>query len=77
MTDKIIKAYMTLRGISQRELAEIVGITVTTLNHKINGKASFNRDEMEIIAKTLGVSVEELFFTNSISKMKINGEKLA
>lgn len=71
MTDRIIKAYMTLRGISQRKLAEIVGITPTTLNHKINGKVPFNKNEMVIIANTLQIPVEELFFTNTISNMKI------
>lgn len=70
MNGKIIKAYMTLNDISQRELAKVIGITTTALNLKINGKRQFNRDEMEIISNTLGVSVEELFFTKAISNMK-------
>ena len=72
MNGRIIKAYMVLRGISQKELAERIGIVVSTLNFKINGKVPFNRDEMELISRVLNAPIEELFFTDVISKMKIN-----
>lgn len=74
MSERIIKAYMVLRGKTQSDMAKRLGTTVGTFNLKLNGKYSFTYNEMETISEELERPLEELFFTNSISKMKTKEE---
>ncbi len=71
MSNRIVKAYMVLRDKTQVDMAGALGVTVSTFNLKLNGKYSFTAKEMEIISKELRRPIKELFFTKSISKMKI------
>ena len=65
---KRLKSKIVLSGMTQRSLAEAVGMSVNTLNSKINGSSSFRCDEVEAICNTLGIdSAEEklgIFFAN-------------
>ena len=52
---------------SQIQLAKAIGMNKNTLSAKINGKATFNVDEVMEICKTLGIQSDQekcLIFLN-------------
>lgn len=49
------------KNISQRELAEVVGITTETYNNKELGKTQFKASEMFIIADFFDKTIDEIF----------------
>ncbi len=71
MYDKL-KGLMKENHITQNELAEILGMTVSTLNFKLNGKSDFTIREGKKISELFDKPIDEIFFTFEISKMKIN-----
>lgn len=71
MNRKALKSKRVLRGISQAEIAEGLGISLTSYNKKETGKIEFKRDEIEKIAKILKLSisdVNEIFFDRKLAK---------
>lgn len=70
MYDKL-KGLMRETNITQTELAQLLNMSVTTLNHKINGKSDFTIKEGIIIAQLFNKQLDEIFFTKQISKLKI------
>ena len=48
------------KGMTQEDLAVIIGRTTATLNLKINGKASFTIDEMDKIRESLGIAKKDI-----------------
>ena len=48
------------KGMTQEDLAVIIGRTTATLNLKINGKASFTIDEMDKICESLGIAKKDI-----------------
>lgn len=71
MYDKL-KGLMKENHITQAELAEILNMTVSTLNFKLNGKSDFTLKQGKKISELFGKPIDEIFFTCEISKMKIN-----
>lgn len=51
----------TSRGLTLEQMAEITGISKTTLNDIENGKVSPRLDIMERIAKTMDVRISDLY----------------
>lgn len=49
------------KGIQQKELAEILGITLTAYNLKENGKYQFTGDQMFKIAEYFKMPIEDIF----------------
>lgn len=69
-----LKAYRTLLDISQQEMADIIGISIHSYHNKENKKSEFTHSELQKIheffkSKIPGVTIEEIFFTNEVSKM--------
>lgn len=56
----LLKSKMVLKGETQIELAEELGITRPALNVKMNGKSDFKQSEIDIIAKRYELSGDEL-----------------
>lgn len=57
---------LKLNGITQKDLADVLGITYQTLNIKINGHKDFTQSEIMIIKQFFRLSPEQLcyiFFT--------------
>lgn len=52
--------------ISQRELAEMIGMQLPLLSRKLNGHRQINVDEAMRIAEALGGTVEELFIGGAV-----------
>ena len=56
-----IKEICTFKGISQKALAEKVGVSATSLSRIVTGEQKPSLDTLDKIASALGVSVAELF----------------
>lgn len=62
-----LKAAIVGAGMSQIQLAKAIGMNKNTLSAKINGKATFNVDEVMEICKTLRIQSDQekcLIFLN-------------
>lgn len=72
-----IKAYRVLLKIKQVEMAQKLGICLTSYNQKEQGKKEFTYSEMKALLNILKeqipeLTADEIFFTNSVIKMKTN-----
>jgi len=55
-----LKALLMERNLKQKYLAELLGLSVVTINQKINGTLEFTYSEVETICDDLKVSTEIL-----------------
>ncbi|WP_346660666.1 hypothetical protein [uncultured Veillonella sp.] len=57
-----------MAGLNQRDMKDILGISLTIYNAKENGKVRFNQDDMKTIKNVLSeklnkkLTIDELFF---------------
>jgi len=60
---KNVNAERARKGITLENLAEALGLTISTVSQKLNGKYPITLDEAKIIKSCLGVDMplEELF----------------
>ena len=65
-----LKGILVEKNITQQELAQILKISVSALNFKINGKSDFSVTEAKRVSNILGKTIEEIFIINEIKKMK-------
>ena len=56
-----VKQYRIIKGFTQNELSELIGITQQTYSKKERGERSFTLDEVKKLKKILNISYEELF----------------
>lgn len=52
-----VRAEMARRKITQRQVAEKLGISQTQVSRRLDGTVSFNVDELEAVAQVLGLPV--------------------
>lgn len=58
---------MKRKGISRLELANILGISLTSLQYKINGIREFKGSEIYMICKVLNVQdIRTIFFNDDV-----------
>ena len=55
-----IKEYRIIKGYTQRELAEILGIKQNTQSDKERGKTNFTIDEIKIIKELFNTTYDDL-----------------
>ncbi|MFT8343400.1 MAG: helix-turn-helix transcriptional regulator [Clostridium beijerinckii] len=67
MANKTLKAYRMLKGVKQEDIAEILGITLTTYSKKETGKTQFSLQEAKKISDYLNVPIEQLFFAKRVN----------
>lgn len=63
--NKQLKGYIMARYGNQKECADAMGISVTSLNLKLNNKFGFKQEEIKFLIQELGLSpdnVMECFF---------------
>ncbi|EHI98102.1 helix-turn-helix domain protein [Clostridium sp. DL-VIII] len=65
-----LKGLMAEKRITQQELAEILKITGSALNYKINGKSDFSVTEAKLVSSFFGKPVEEVFVIDESKNMK-------
>jgi len=63
MNANLIRGKIVEKGLNQKKVAALMGITPTTLSLKLCGKHDFVRKEMEHLSKILEVDVGTLFFS--------------
>ena len=59
-TNRLIRSYMALRGLNQKELAKKLGIVPASLSARLTGKTQFKADEIVQIAQILSVTPNDL-----------------
>ena len=68
-----VKGYRNMLGLSQKEMAKKLNISINAYRNKENGKVEF-RDNEKIIIKEMilplfpEVTLEEIFFINKVTK---------
>lgn len=66
----LLEAKMKIYGDTQKDLAEVIGISLQTFNLKLNGKSEFTRDEIQKIKVRYNLTAEEIdeiFFADDVS----------
>lgn len=66
-----LKGLMVERSITQQDLAQILDISVSTLNFKINGKSDFTIVEAKKVSKILEKGIEDIFSTDEVVNIKM------
>lgn len=56
-----LKAYFVEHGIKMQEVADLLGIDITTLSLKIHGKLEFTFPQVVTICKHYGINADEYF----------------
>jgi putative transcriptional regulator len=62
-----LKAYRMLHALKQEEVAKHLGMSLSTYNCKENGSRKFTVDEAKKVCDYFGVSIEEIFFNQSVN----------
>lgn len=52
------KAWLVEHGIKQSEVAELLGIDLSNVNEKVNGKQEFTMQQVKTICATYGLSAD-------------------
>lgn len=55
------KGYCAEHGIKQAEISELLNITVSNVNEKINGKQEFTLEQVRTLCKKYGISADVYF----------------
>lgn len=55
------KGYCAENGIKQTEIAEILELTVQSVNKKMNGKEPFTFEQVKTLCKHYNISADEYF----------------
>lgn len=70
-----LKGKMTEMRVSQEKLSKALGITVQSLNAKLNGRSQFTLEEAIKISESLKLdNPVDIFFNPSVSKMQRTGK---
>ena len=65
-----LKGLMVEKRITQQELAQVLKITASALNFKINGRSDFSVTEAKLVSSFFGKTIEEIFIIDEATKMK-------
>lgn len=55
------KAYCVIHRIKQKEIADLLNITVPSVNHKLNEKEPFTLAQVKILCEHFHISADEYF----------------
>lgn len=55
-----LRAEMARAGVSQKDLAPVLGVSIAAVNRRMLGQVSFRLDELSLIAKHLGVQMDQI-----------------
>lgn len=57
---KVLKRILSERSLSQRQLAKMSGVPLSSVNGMLGGKKSYSTDNLIAVAEALGVSLDFL-----------------
>lgn len=60
------KGWLRENGLTYKDIAELIGNSVPTVNAKINGQSDFSLAEVNIIINKYGLD-SAIFFTNNVA----------
>ncbi|HCL4549697.1 helix-turn-helix domain-containing protein [Clostridium botulinum] len=63
MINRKLKSLRAKHGDTQKDLADFLGVRVSTFNFKENGKTDFTLNEAYKISQKYNSTIEEIFFT--------------
>ena len=66
-----LKGLMTEKGVTQLQLADLLDISVSTLNFKLNGKSDFTITEAKKVSKFFKKDMKEIFYTNETEEANV------
>ena len=78
MNTLLLKSKRALFKVTQKDMADKLGITYVTYSLKENDKLEFTRKEISTISKVLNLTLEdvnEIFFDSKITKCIIDKEE--
>lgn len=55
------KGYCAEHGIQQKEVAEVLGLSLVHVNRKMNGKEEFTLRQIKTLCQHYGISADEYF----------------
>lgn len=61
---------MTEKNITQQELSQILEISISTLNFKLNGRSDLSVKEAKRVSTFFDKTIEEIFYNDELNKMK-------
>lgn len=67
MMSNKLKAYRSLKGAKQEDMAKLINVGLNTYNFKENGKKPFTLIEAKIIADFFNTTIDELFFNDLVN----------
>lgn len=70
MNTKKFDALLKLHGETQREIAQLLGITQGAVSNKKNGRSEFLQSEIKLIGRHYNLTpdeVDEIFFADEVS----------
>ena len=59
------KGYCAANNISQKEISELLGITIQSANAKLNGRQDFTTPQVRTLCTHYGISADYYFFPES------------
>mgnify|MGYP001377245296 CR=1 FL=1 len=71
MKQERLAAIRRAKNISQREIADLIGVATETYNKKELGKTQFKASEMFIIADFFNKKIEEIFLPPNFIKREV------
>lgn len=71
-----VRFFRQLRGLSQRQLGEAIGITITQMNKYERAQNRFGPRRIYEISKTLDVKIDDLFAQGGRNQHNITGETI-
>ena len=63
------------KGLYQKDMADLIGVTYLTYGQKESGKANFNIEEMKIIKDYLGKPMDYIFLDSNSIDIAIEGKE--
>ncbi len=55
------KGYMAMNNIKQTEIAELLDISIQSVNKKVNGKEDFTLPQIRTLCQHFGISADDFF----------------
>ena len=69
VTTKKLRGLLAEEKISQRDLADLIDTSKSTVNRKMNQINNFTLEEAEIISRHFGMTIDEIFIEESKKKV--------
>ena len=71
LNSELIKARMKEKNVTQRQMADVLGIAAPTVSQKINGIRPMDLEEAKIIAEKLNIDASDFgnyFFSSDVAQ---------